>query len=40
MAMLVTRNITTNGRMPSIVRPTRSKMLGWPGKVGTSFQSR
>ena len=40
IAMLVTRNMTTNGRMPSIVRPTRSKMPGWPGKVGRSFHSR
>jgi hypothetical protein len=38
--MLVTRNMTTNGKMPSMVRPTRSKMLGVPGKVGTSFHSR
>jgi hypothetical protein len=40
MAMLVTRNMTTNGRMPSIVRPTRSNIPGWPGSVGRSFQSR
>jgi hypothetical protein len=38
--MLVTRNITTKGKMPSIVRPTRSKRVGMPGNVGTSFQSR
>ena len=40
VAMLVTRNMTTNGKIPSMVSPTRSKRLGCPGKVGTSFHSR
>ena len=31
MVMEVTRNITTNGKMASIIRPTRSKVRGTPG---------
>jgi hypothetical protein len=31
MVIEVTRNITTNGKMASIMSPTRSKVLGTPG---------
>lgn len=36
MAMLVTRNMITKGKMPSITNATRSNVVGWPGTVGWS----
>ena len=40
IAMLVTRNMTTNGKTASMASPTESKVLGRPGGVGWSRQIR